>query len=238
MQLPLMMRACDESSSSCTNNSYLQKLAPISSDSYLQGFHHQLANPTAEPPWIPRSGGGDYEMGRSTGRIVEGQGLSLSLRSLDAEKFDKIRVGHGELVYQNQSQLLPSARILDHYGLVESATRTNVIRNSRYLKPAQELLGEFCCVERGMLKNQDRNPNSLIVDRDGGGRGNGAAPPPSSMNHHPPISHAERAEFQRRKIKLLTMLEEVCNTFEIIINSFLQIKNNLWYDLLLFLASS
>lgn len=211
-ELPLMMRGCDESSSSCTN-SYLQKLAPISSDSYLQGFHHHLANPTEEPPWIPRSGGGDY----GSGRIVEGQGLSLSLRSIDAEKLDKIRVGHGELVYQNQTQLFPCARMLDHYG---SATRTNVVKSSRYLKAAQELLGEFCCVERGLLKNQDGNPNNLVSD-------GGAAPPPSSMNHHPPISHAERAEFQRRKIKLLTMLEEVdgryaryCEQMQAVVNSF------------------
>ncbi|KAL0314757.1 UNVERIFIED_CONTAM: BEL1-like homeodomain protein 2 [Sesamum angustifolium] len=130
-----------------------------------------------------------------TARIVEGQGLSLSLssslRNMESNKFDKITsLGHGELYFHSQEllagpnshnlfgskdlgtnhQLFHSpCRVLDHGnqahpGLVES-TRTgpNILRNSRYLRAAQELLQEFCCVGKGQLKiqrfkNQDRNP--------------------------------------------------------------------------------
>ncbi|KAH6796287.1 hypothetical protein C2S51_037273 [Perilla frutescens var. frutescens] len=235
-ELPFMnpdIRASDDSSSS--TNSYFQKVLPNSSDTHLQGFH--LLIPTAEPPsqlaWIPRSCGGDYELGRS-GTILEAQALSLSLssslKSSDSVKLDKICIGHGELFYQNQGvaeqQILHSARILDHYGLVESSNRANAFRNSRYLKAAQELLEEFCCVGKGQLKNSDRNPNSSIGGSEVGGDGDGTAPP-SSRNHLPPMSHVERADYQRRKIKLLSMLDEVderyaryCEQMQVVVNSF------------------
>lgn len=217
---------------SCTS-SYLHK---NSSDSHFQGFHllsPHVPAPNMEPPsqltWInPGSSSGNYDIGR-TGRIIEGQGLSLSLsssfRDFEAEKWDKLSLGHGELYFQSQGvgpshnpylgpQLFDTSRLSDHenqphYGLVESASRTNVLRTSRYLRAAQDLLEEFCCVGRGQLKNQifknqDRNPNSNL---DGDGDAAGSS---SSKDHHHPISHAERSEYQRRKIKLLSMLDEVC----------------------------
>ncbi|KAL0351920.1 UNVERIFIED_CONTAM: BEL1-like homeodomain protein 2 [Sesamum calycinum] len=220
---------------------------PNSSDSsHLQGFH--LLSPVQEPDmetpselaWIPGSSSGSFDLGR-TARIVEGQGLSLSLspslRNMESNKFDKITsLGHGGLYFHSQEllagpnshnlfgskdlgtkhQLFHSpCRVLDHGnqahpGLVES-TRTgpNILRNSRYLRAAQELLQEFCCVGKGQLKiqrfkNQDRNPNSAL---DGGGDA-AAGPSTSSKDQHHPISPAERAEHQRRKMKLLSMLDE------------------------------
>ena len=87
----------------------------------------------------------------------------------------------------------------------------NVLRNSKYVKAAQELLEEFCSVGRGQFKKskfnrQNSNPNS---NPGGGGGGSSPsskdAPPPP-----PPFSAADRIEHQRRKVKLLSMLDEAC----------------------------
>lgn len=244
LQLPLInpQITASAASSSCTS-SYLHKLVPSSSDSNnLQGFH--LISPVpasnmesqAQFTWIPGSSSRDIDDAR-TGRILEGQGLSLSLsslRNLEAAKFEKISVGNGELYFPGQgigascnpygskdfvtNQLLfnPPRTVSSssshgnqvHFGYVESARSTNFLRNSRYLRAAQELLEEFCCVGRGQLKtqkfkNQDRNPNSAL---DSGGV---AAGPSSSKDHHHPLSPAERTDHQRRKTKLLAMLDEV-----------------------------
>ncbi|KAK4429126.1 BEL1-like homeodomain protein 2 [Sesamum alatum] len=213
-----------------------------SSDSQLQGFH--LLSPVQEPDMETWR----FDLGR-TARIVEGQGLSLSLssslRNMEANKFDKITsLGHGE-VYLHSQELLagPNSHNLggskdlgtnhqlfhSHLGLVESArTGPNILRNSRYLRAAQELLEEFCCVGKGQFKNQrfknqDGNPSSAL---DGGGDAATAAGPSSSKDHHP-ISPAERAEHQRRKMKLLSMLDEVdaryrryCEQMQGIVNGF------------------
>ncbi|KAK4434479.1 BEL1-like homeodomain protein 2 [Sesamum alatum] len=233
------------------SSSYLHKLVPSSSDSSnLQGFH--LISPVPESnmepqlsqfTWIPGSSSRDIDDAR-TGRVLEGQGLSLSLsslRNLEAAKFEKIAAANGELFFPGQgigascnnpygskdfatNQLMFNPPRLAsssssssghhgnhqvHFGYVESARSTNFLRNSRYLRAAQELLEEFCCVGRGQLKNQkfknqDRNPNSAP---DSGGA---TAPgPSSSKDHHHPLSPAERTDHQRRKIKLLAMLDEV-----------------------------
>ncbi|KAI3465014.1 hypothetical protein Pfo_021677 [Paulownia fortunei] len=254
-EVPFMNPHIKASASPPCTSSYLHKLVP-NSDSHLQGFHllSPVPAPNMEPPsqltWIPGSSSGNYDIGR-TGTTMEGQGLSLSLssslRNLEATKFDKLRLGHGELYFPRQGigpsqnpyvlkdlganqQLFHSPRVSDHenqvhFGLVESASSTNALRNSRYLRTAQDLLEEFCCVGRGQLKNlrfnnQDRNPNSIL---DGGGD---AAGPSSSKDHHP-ISPAERSEYQRRKIKLLSMLDEVdarytryCEQMQAMVNSF------------------
>ncbi|KAG5089537.1 hypothetical protein AAZX31_01G166800 [Glycine max] len=104
----------------------------------------------------------------------------------------------------------------------------NVLRNSKYVKAAQELLEEFCSVGRGQFKKskfnrQNSNPNS---NPGGGGGGSSPsskdAPPPP-----PPFSAADRIEHQRRKVKLLSMLDEVdrrynhyCEQMQMVVNSF------------------
>lgn len=84
----------------------------------------------------------------------------------------------------------------------------NVLRNSKYVKAAQELLEEFCSVGRGQFKKnkfsrQLSNPNSNL--------GGTTAASSSSSKDVPPLSPADRIEHQRRKVKLLTMLDEACN---------------------------
>ncbi|KAK6131168.1 hypothetical protein DH2020_035088 [Rehmannia glutinosa] len=216
-----------------SSSSYHHKLVPNSSDSHLQGFNH-------------------YEIERS----MEGQALSLSLssslRNFEASKFDKTSLVNGDLYFNGQEiggggfkyfganqQLFHSHRLSDyenqvHFGLFESSRTTNGLRNSRYLKPAQDLLEEFCYVGRGQLrnnnnnqkfKNQDGNPNSIILD---GGTTDAAAGTSSLKDQrHNPISPAERSEYQRRKIKLLSMIDEVdarytryCEQMQGMVNTF------------------
>nr|GMD89060.1 BEL1-like homeodomain protein 4 [Ipomoea batatas] len=171
--------------------------------------------------------------------IIEAQGLSLSLssslRNMEAAKLEEMRIGNGAAAinylhnqglleannaanYHNpHPQLLHSGLAMDlppntqvHVGYAA----TNVLRGSRYLKAAQELLEEFCCVGRGHFKNQRAkknesggNPNSNAAAAESG---NSPAGSSSSKEQPPPLSAADRSEYQRRKIKLLSMLDEAC----------------------------
>ncbi|PIN19096.1 hypothetical protein CDL12_08227 [Handroanthus impetiginosus] len=169
------------------NNFQNHKLVPNSSDSqYLQGFHLIM------------------DESARTGRVLEGQtGLSLSLSSNNAYGLKDLGTNYNELSFHS-SRILPSDRENQvHFGHLESARSTNFVKNSKYLRAAQELLQEFCCVGRGQLRNQkikkqeSRNPNSAS---DSGA---------SSSKEHTSLSPSERSEYQRRKIKLLSMLDEV-----------------------------
>ncbi|GAU17436.1 hypothetical protein TSUD_233130 [Trifolium subterraneum] len=86
----------------------------------------------------------------------------------------------------------------------------NVLRNSKYMKATQELLQEFCSVGRGhfIKKNKfNSNPNNNSSSNVAGGD-----TIPSSKDHPPlPLSAGDRIEHQRRKVKLLAMLDEACN---------------------------
>ncbi|XP_042006531.1 BEL1-like homeodomain protein 4 isoform X1 [Salvia splendens] len=215
--------------------------AKAAASSNLEGFHliSPINPPSDMPPppqmsWIPSSSGGRGH--EAAARVLEGQGLSLSLSSLEGNKFEKMNVGNGELYFHGSNpyvlgdvatnpMLFGSPRMVSehenqnlHFGYVESTRGTNLVRNSRYLKAAQELLMEFCCVGRGnnqIVKKQDRNPNS----DNGGGL--------SSSKDHYTLSPSERTEYQRRKFRLLSMLDEVegrymryCEQMQAVVNSF------------------
>uniref|UniRef100_A0A1J3FEP1 BEL1-like homeodomain protein 4 n=2 Tax=Noccaea caerulescens TaxID=107243 RepID=A0A1J3FEP1_NOCCA len=107
------------------------------------------------------------------------------------------------------------------------------LRNSKYTKPAQELLEEFCSVGRGHVKKNklsrnNSNPNTSGCG--GGGGGGGSSSSAGATNDTPPLSPADRIEHQRRKVKLLSMLEEVdrrynhyCEQMQMVVNSFDQV---------------
>lgn len=107
-----------------------------------------------------------------------------------------------------------------HVGYGSSIGMVNVLRNSKYAKAAQELLEEFCSVGRGHLKknkllpkNNNNNPNPNSSNQCGGGNGGGGngGNSSSSSKDLPPLSASDRLEHQRRKVKLLTMLDEARN---------------------------
>ncbi|GMH14745.1 hypothetical protein Nepgr_016586 [Nepenthes gracilis] len=156
---------------------------------------------------------------RAIGGVVEGQGLSLSLSSslaqLEAAKAEELRnMGY----YQNSRH---------------QVHLVNVLKNSKYAKPAQELLEECCSVGRGHSKktkfsmhNNSQKPSSSKAPNGGAGCG-AAAGSSSSTKDPPPLSAADRMEHQTRKVKLLSMLDEVdgryndyCEQMQTVLNSF------------------
>ncbi|KAL2905675.1 BEL1-like homeodomain protein 4 [Bienertia sinuspersici] len=115
-------------------------------------------------------------------------------------------------------------------GATSSLGVVNVLRNSKYAKPAQELLEEFCSVGRGQLKKANKlgrqNSSNQHPTTSGGGGGGGAGSS-SSTKDPPQLSPADRIEHQRRKVKLLAMLDEVdrrynhyCEQMQMVVNSF------------------
>ncbi|XWS45356.1 hypothetical protein CRYUN_Cryun15aG0129800 [Craigia yunnanensis] len=168
------------------------------------------------------------------GGIVEGQGLSLSLSSslqhLEA-KAEEFRMGDGGLLYYNQGGGSSAAAQFQyknlgshhqtlhlqggveqnhqvHVGFGSSLGMVNVLRNSKYVKAAQELLEEFCSVGRGQFKKTKFGRNNTNPSSNPGSSGGGRGGSSSSTKDLPPLSAAERIEHQRRKVKLLSMLDE------------------------------
>lgn len=123
-----------------------------------------------------------------------------------------------------------------HLGYGSAATSSlgvvNVLRNSKYAKPAQDLLEEFCSVGRGQIKKpklgrQNSSTQNPSTSGGGGGGGAGGAGSSSSMKDPPQLSPADRIEHQRRKVKLVAMLDEVdrrynqyCEQMQMVVNSF------------------
>lgn len=194
--------------------------------------HHQAA-----PATNPHEIGGVVE--------GQGLSLSLSssLQHLEAAKAEELRMGDTGFLYFNHQASGGAAgssssahypyKTLNfqgsgsgsgsgqnhpaHVGLGSSLGVVHVLRNSKYSRAAQELLEEFCSVGRGQFKRnkfsrQNSNPSSNPNP-------NNPAPPPaassSSSKDPPPLSAADRIEHQRRKVKLLSMLDEACNSLSL-----------------------
>lgn len=98
------------------------------------------------------------------------------------------------------------------------------LRNSRYLGPAQELLSEFCSLgtkQTELQKQKSSQKNKQLEDQDDSNN-NGAS---SSKNQL--LYSLEFMELQKRKTKLLSMLEEVerryknyCDQMRAVVSSF------------------
>ncbi|KAE8695183.1 BEL1-like homeodomain protein 4 [Hibiscus syriacus] len=189
--------------------------------------------------WVPDSA---HERGNTEiGTVVEGQGLSLSLSSslqhLKAAKAEELRMGDGGLLYYNQvggsaAHQFQQYRNLGghhqtvhlhggveqnqqvHVGFGSSLGMVNVLRNSKYVKAAQELLEEFCSVGRGQFKKNkfgrnNTNPNSNLGSSGGGS---------SATKDLPPLSATDRNEHQRRKVE--RRYNHYCEQMQMVVNSF------------------
>ncbi|GFQ05495.1 bel1-like homeodomain protein 4 [Phtheirospermum japonicum] len=106
-------------------------------------------------------------------------------------------------------------------GVTHSRQWSNILRDSKYAKAAQELLEEFCSVGRGQFRKIKPNYEPS------GGAGEGNAASSSSSKDRHSLSASDRLEHQRRKVKLLSMLDEVdrrynhyCEQMQIVVNSF------------------
>ncbi|XP_060191843.1 BEL1-like homeodomain protein 2 [Lycium barbarum] len=195
--------------------------------------HHHLNTPNA--------------IGGLNVNVVESQGLSLSLSSSLQHKAEELQMSgeasgmlffnqqgvgggssSGQFRYKN-SNIGGSGVSQDihqvHVGYGSSLGVVNVLRNSKYAKAAQELLEEFCSVGRGKFKKNSKasstNPNSNPSGGNNGGGNN------ESSKDLPSLSAADRIEHQRRKVKLLSMLDEAhrrynhyCEQMQMVVNSF------------------
>ncbi|KAI3665763.1 hypothetical protein L6452_44394 [Arctium lappa] len=206
--------------------------------------------PSTQFTWIPPGG---TTHGENVGGVVDNQGLSLSLSStlqhLEAAKVEELRIGDDSsgagMLYFNQvgggggdpyrnlhmqggGPVIGQTHHPIHIGYGSSSLGVvKVLRNSRYVKAAQELLEEFCSVGRGQFKKnksglKHNNPNQNPATSGGGG---GASS--SSSKDLPNLSSTERIEHQRRKVKLSSMLDEVdrrynhyCEQMQMVVNSF------------------
>lgn len=210
--------------------------------------------PQTQFTWISGSGGGENTVSQAHGQ-GQGQGLSLSLSSLqhlEAVKAEEIRIGDGGLVYFNQGPSTSSSSYhmknlgsqyqqpLHPQGMGQNQNQQihvgyssssfgviNLLRNSKYAKAAQELLEEVCSVGRGHTKNStmrfgrnSKNPNK-------NNQSVGAESSSSLSKEAPPLSAADKIEYQRKKATLLSMLDEVdrrynnyCEQMQMVVNSF------------------
>ncbi|KAF8406386.1 hypothetical protein HHK36_008473 [Tetracentron sinense] len=180
------------------------------STSPLQGYHPAGADlggaviPTAQ--WVPGSRhGGDIT--DKFERVVENQGLSLSLSSLqhlEAAKAEELRMREGREFYCNQGIRGASSghQLPVHLqggvgqnphqvqvGFGSSLGVVNILRNSKYVRAAQELLEEFCSVGRGQFKNNRPGRHNInTISNSGGGTS-------SSSKDLPSLSAADRIEY-------------------------------------------
>ncbi|KAK7358588.1 hypothetical protein VNO77_00522 [Canavalia gladiata] len=173
------------------------------------------------------------------------QGLSLSLSSTNPST---IGLQSFELRHQQQhhpdfvspaSSFGKSANAQPQQMLQDGFLSTNkganiyqghfLIKNSKFLVPAQDLLNEFCCLgTKGndiISKQQKYSQKNKQWEEDNGGGG-------SSKNQYS-LSSLELVELQKRKTRLLSMLEEVdrrykhyCNQMKAVVSSFEAVAGN------------
>ncbi|KAF5791827.1 putative transcription factor Homeodomain-TALE-BEL family [Helianthus annuus] len=217
--------------------------------SFGSGSGQGQFGPSTQFAWIPPGGTTHDGGGDSHGLSLS---LSSSLQHLDAAKVEELRIGDNPaaaLYYFNQGggsggsdpyrnmQLQggggvsgPVHHPSTHVGYGSSSLGVvKALRTSRYVKAAQELLEEFCSVGRGQFKvnksGSKHNPNQNPSSSSGGGGGGGASS--ASSKDPPSLSSTERIEHQRRKSRLLSMLDEVdrrynhyCEQMQMVVNSF------------------
>jgi len=99
-----------------------------------------------------------------------------------------------------------------------NSLQSEAIRNSRYLKAAQELLDEVVndCknIKQKAQKEQVEAAKTYGKETEGGLKSEGVSsnPQESAANAAPELSTAEKQELQNKMAKLMAMLDEVGDT--------------------------
>ncbi|XP_012471784.1 homeobox protein BEL1 homolog [Gossypium raimondii] len=141
------------------------------------------------------------------------QGLSLSLSSsnpttIGVQSFELKQVGHGYDNQHDDMRFIGSSSSSREGFFAKPANHHHhqgefQLRNSKYLGPTQELLNEFCSLAMKQMdsskqKQSIHKGNKQWDDENGGS---------SSMKQ--PLHSLDFMELQKRKTKLLSMLEEL-----------------------------
>lgn len=151
--------------------------------------------------------------------VTTTQGLSLSLCSNELRQTSSQPEGFfgRSISFQN-----PDGEIL-HDGFSGKGSSQFQLRNSIYFSPAQELLNEFCSLGNKVNDNTRKKPHKMNQweDKNGHGVGSSRKQPQSSL------TSLDLIELQRRKTKLISMLEEVdrryrqyCDQMKTVVASF------------------
>ncbi|KAL8064150.1 hypothetical protein ABFX02_01G072500 [Erythranthe guttata] len=194
----------------------IQNQTPPSSSSWNNIHHHQNR-------FLGDDGGGGAVF-PCEGNERPSQGLSLSLSSsnpstIQLQSFQLIRhQQQNQNQNQNQHVINMQSDVLMHHhhhqhviDNIHNHQSHAVITNSKYLLPTQELLYEFCSLQTDEIDHKLKAPK----------------PTDSSLVDETAIKTLDLLELQRRKAKLLQMLEEVdrrykryCDQMKAVISSF------------------
>ncbi|OWM72071.1 hypothetical protein CDL15_Pgr017954 [Punica granatum] len=169
------------------------------------------------------------------------QGLSLSLSSADPSS---IGLQQFELRPANNNQQDHHHEMRDHHHQQHASTFGKSpalqgqvgqlqLRSSKYLGPVQELLNEFCSLETNITKQQGNTdqtptkPKTQRANKQWEDINNGGNLSSSSNPKNQSLSSLEFLELQKRKTKLLSLLEEVdrryrhyCDQMKAVVSSF------------------
>lgn len=155
------------------------------------------------------------------------QGLSLSLSSsnptsISLQSFDLRHQQQGYSGKSTDHQNLPHSQMMvlmnSHHQNNSSNHHQFQIGSSKYLSAAQELLSEFCSLgvkesdDEVMMKHKRKQKGKQQEDWDASNNNNDQhdqSATTSSKKHVPPLHSLEFMELQKRKAKLLAMLEEL-----------------------------
>ncbi|KAL0331291.1 UNVERIFIED_CONTAM: Homeobox protein BEL1 [Sesamum angustifolium] len=148
------------------------------------------------------------------------QGLSLSLSSSNPSSIGlqsfEFRQQHEDLRFGPSSSRSVNVQGQQH--------QSQIVRNSKYLGPAQELLNEFCNLG---TKETDKSSSKIKVQKMSGEWQDEDAVKKQSLYS------LDLLELQRRKTKLLQMLEEVdkrykhyCDQMKAVVSSFEAVAGN------------
>ncbi|MED6203586.1 hypothetical protein PIB30_000669 [Stylosanthes scabra] len=131
------------------------------------------------------------------------QGLSLSLSStnpssIGLQSFELRQTTHHHPYYAYQNSPNNKAGAAP-----SSSSSTSVLKNSKYLAAAQELLNEFCSLTIKHTSDATKHKSNNHLNWED--HDNGTTTP----SKKPSLTSLEFVELQKRKTKLLSMLEEV-----------------------------
>lgn len=215
------------SSSSSSSSQLLFDLPPSSislNHSLNQEDIHSANNPFLYPSQIPQN------MGDFDPSFVNGGGVSFKQQTLTYSPQDMVSTGQGLSLslsshYRNRSDAACTG-IFDEKGvgryvvggvsggapMTRSSVPTGpftgyaaILKGSRFLKPAHQLLEEFCSVGRGFYTDRSggespRSPSGREME----------TLSESAVVDDGPVGSSSRGERQRMKARLISLLNEVC----------------------------
>jgi hypothetical protein len=147
---------------------------------------------------------------------VQGQGLSLSLNTQILAPSLPYWSVKSDVLSPHSYQ--DSLQVDDIRMKSMQSEASHAIRNSRYLKAAQELLDEVVNVWKNIKQKAQKEQGDAGrtdgKETEGGPKSEGVSsnPKESAASAAPELSTAEKQELQNKMAKLMAMLDEVCDT--------------------------